>query len=120
MDNAVVRIASGDYGLLFSALQTHRQRGGDLGVTLDRIGDSIREIQRLENRVKALTAEGRVTARWLGLMPLAVMAILYVLVSPQDVISLFTETVGKLILLVIVTLNLVGFLWIRKIVDVDI
>jgi tight adherence protein B len=50
MDNSAGRIGSGDYRLLFAALQTHRERGGDLGDTLDRISESIREIQRLETR----------------------------------------------------------------------
>jgi tight adherence protein B len=120
MDNAGTRIGSGDYRLLFAALQTHRERGGDLGETLDRIGESIREIQRLENRVKTLTAEGRATARWLGSLPPVVMAIIYFFVSPEGVIALFSEPLGKLIVLAIITLNIVGFLWIRKIENVDI
>ncbi len=119
LDNAADRIGSGDFRLLFSALQTHRQRGGNLGETLDRIAASIREIQRLDNRVRSLTAQGRATARWLGAMPLVVLAILYMLV-PEGVKLLFTDDLGKLILLTIVTLNVVGFLWIRKIVAVDI
>lgn len=120
MDNAAVRIGSNDFRLLFSALQTHRERGGDLGETLDRISASIREIQRLENQVKTLTAQGRATARWLGAMPGVVMLVLYFLVDPNGVISLFTDGLGKLILLGIVILNIIGFLWIRKIVAIDI
>lgn len=120
MDNAAGRIGSGDYRLLFAALQTHRQRGGDLGETLDRINDSIREIQRLEKRVQALTAQGRATARWLAALPAAVLAIMYLLIAPDAVQRLFIDDVGKLILLVIVTLNVLGFLWIRKVVGVDI
>ena len=120
MDNAAVRIGSNDFRLLFSALQTHRERGGDLGETLDRISASIREIQRLENQVKTLTAQGRATARWLGAMPGVVMLVLYFLVDPNGVISLFTDGLGKLILLGIVVLNIIGFLWIRKIVAIDI
>jgi len=119
MENAAERIGSGDYRLLFSALQTHRERGGDLGDTLDRIASSIREIQRLENRVRSLTAQGRATARWLGAMPVVVLGILYLLV-PEGVRLLFTDSLGKLILLVIVALNIVGFLWIRRIVAIDI
>jgi len=120
MDNAAIRIGSNDFRLLFSALQTHRERGGDLGETLDRISASIREIQRLENQVKTLTAQGRATARWLGAMPGVVMLVLYFLVDSSGVISLFTDGLGKLILLGIVVLNIIGFLWIRKIVAIDI
>ncbi len=120
MDNAAVRIGSGDFRLLFAALHTHRERGGDLGETLDRIAESIREIQRLENQVETLTAEGRATARWLGLMPIVVLGILYLLVSPEGVKSLFTDDFGKMLLLIMAILNVAGFLWIRKIMAIDI
>jgi len=120
MNSAVTRIGSTDFRLLFAALLMHRQRGGDLGVTLDRIAESIREIQRLENRLKTLTAQGRATARWLGAMPIAVLAILYFMVDAAGVRMLFADDAGKLILLTIAALNIVGFLWIRKIVSIDI
>ena len=119
MDKAAGRIGSGDFTLLFTALETHRQRGGDLGTTLDRITDSIREIQRLENRVDALTAQGRATARWLGAMPCVVMGILY-LIDTNGVQTMLNASAGKIIILTIVLLNIVGFLWIRKIVTIDI
>jgi len=120
MDNAAARIGSGDFRLLFAALQTHRERGGDLGDTLDRISESIREIQRLEGRVKTLTAQGRATARWLGAMPLVVLIILYFLVDASGVMTLFVDDLGKVILLAIIVLNILGFLWIKKIVTIDI
>jgi len=120
MDNAAHRIGSGDYRLLFSALQTHRQRGGNLGQTLDRIAASIREIQRLNSRTKALTAQGRATARWLGAMPIVVVAILYFFVDPAGVRSLFADAIGKIIIIAIVALNIVGFLWVKKVVSIDV
>jgi len=119
MDNASDRIGSGDFGLLFAALRTHRERGGDLGETLDRIAASIREIQRLESRVKALTAQGRATARFLGATPGLVFLVLY-LIWGQAVREMFTDSIGKVAILAIIVLNVIGFLWIRKIVSLDI
>jgi tight adherence protein B len=119
MRNAADRIGSSDFRLLFAALHTHRERGGDLGETLDRIADSIREIQRLESRVKTLTAQGRATARWLGAMPAVIVGILY-FIDPAGVQKLFVEPMGKLIVVGIVLLNVLGFLWIRKTVAIDI
>jgi tight adherence protein B len=119
MEHCVQRVGSNDYRLLFEALKTHRQRGGDLGETLDRIAESIREIQRLESKVRTETARGRATARWLGIMPLLLLGIVY-LINPSGVLLLFTETVGKLILAAVVVLNLIGYLWIRKIMALDI
>jgi len=119
MVNAAERIGSSDFRLLFAALHTHRERGGDLGETLDRIADSIREIQRLEKQVQTLTAQGRATARWLGAMPLVILLILYSFDS-QGVTKLFTEPVGNLILAIIIVLNILGFLWIKKTISIDI
>jgi tight adherence protein B len=98
---------------------THRQRGGDLGRTLDRICQSIREIQRLEKRVETLTAQGRATARWLGAMPLIVVGVLY-LIEPAYAHSLLTDPIGKGIIVTILLCNIIGFLWIRKIMSIDI
>ncbi|MBL7218615.1 MAG: type II secretion system F family protein [Phycisphaerae bacterium] len=120
MSNAAVRIGSGDFGLLFAALLTHRERGGDLGETLDKICEAIREIQRLEHRVDSLTAQGRATARFLGAMPMVVLAIVYFIVDAKGVERMFTSTPGKIILAAIVVLNILGFLWIKKIMDIDI
>jgi len=120
MHKADLRIGSGDFGLLFAALLTHRERGGDLGETLDKIRDAIREIQRLEHQVDALTAQGRATARFLGAMPAVVLAIVYFMVDPKGVREMFIAPSGKIILGAIVILNILGFLWIRKIMDIDI
>lgn len=119
MENAAVRIGSGNYRLLLAALQTHRERGGDLGITLDRIAESIREIQRLEKRVQTLTAQGRATARWLGIMPVVIIAIVS-LIDPSGIETLFHEPIGNLLLLIVLLLNVAGFLWIKKIVSIDI
>lgn len=119
MANAANRMGSSNYRLLFSALLTHRERGGDLGETLDRIAESIREIHRLEKKIETLTAPGRAAARWMGAMPAVILLIMYC-IEPDAVSMLFTEDSGKLILLAIIVLNIVGFLWIRKIVAIDI
>ncbi|MDP6544000.1 MAG: type II secretion system F family protein [Phycisphaerae bacterium] len=120
MSNASARIGSGDFGLLFAALLTHRERGGNLGETLDKICEAIREIQRLEHRVDSLTAQGRATARFLGAMPMVVLAIVYFIVDSKGVERMFVTTPGKVILAAILVLNILGFLWIRKIMDIDI
>jgi tight adherence protein B len=119
MDNAAARIGSHNYRLLFAALRTHRERGGDLGSTLDRIAESIREIQRLEKRIRTLTAQGRTTARWLSALPPIVLVILY-FINPEGTVRLFTDDMGLVILAGIVAMNVVGYLWIKKIVSVDI
>jgi Flp pilus assembly protein TadB len=119
MNNAVARVGSGDFALLVSAMMTHRERGGNLGETLDRIAASLREIQRLEARVKTLTAQGRANARFLSVLVILVMILLFVF-DGENMAMVLKDDIGKLILGGILLLIGLGFLWIRKIIDIDI
>jgi len=119
MHNASDRIGSSYYRLLFTAIQAHRDRGGDMGQSLDRIADSIREIQRLEGRLDALTAQGRSQARFMALMPFVIVFILWT-IAPADTAKLLTDPVGRLIMMAALGLIAVGFVWIRRIMQVDI
>ena len=119
MENAARRMGSQNYRLLFSALLTHRERGGDLGETLDRIAESIREIHRLHKRIETLTAPGRAAARWMSAMP-AIVLFMFYFIAPKGVEMLFTDPVGKIMLVTIVASNVLGYLWIRSIVNIDV
>jgi tight adherence protein B len=119
MRNAANRIALSNYRLLFTAIEMHRLRGGDTGESLDRIAEAIREIQRLEGKLDAVTAQGRAQARFMAVMPLVVIGIYY-LIDPEGVSLLFHESYGRLILLIAAALIVTGFVWIRRIMAVDI
>jgi len=119
MRRASARIKLHHYKLLFAAMETARQRGGNLPETLDRLGESLREIMRLEEKVRALTAENRMSARMMGLMP-AVIGGIYYMIEPDWVQSLLSSQYGLLILLIAVALWAGGFLWIRKIMTFEI
>lgn len=119
MRNAANRIGSSNYRLLFTALEMHRLRGGDVGQSLDRIAESIREIQRLEGKLDAITSQGRFQAWMMAVMPLAFLGILF-LIDPEGVTMLFVEPLGRIMLLGVCILILLGWLWIRKIMTVDI
>ncbi len=119
MRNTSNRVGSSHYRLLFTALEMHRQRGGDSAQSLDRIAESIREIQRLEGKLDALTAQGRSQARMMAGMALVVLGVYYV-IDPEGVTKLFLEPVGRLLLLSAGMMIVIGFLWIKRIMAVDI
>jgi len=121
MRRASVRIKLHHYRLLFAAMQTARVRGGNLPDTLDRLGESLREIVRLEEKVRALTAQNKLSAIMMGCMPAAILGVYY-LIEPTWVATLFSRDNdwGLLLLAIAVLLNLAGFLWIRKIVTFEI
>lgn len=118
MRNAANRIGSPLYRLAFTAMQVHRLRGGNTAESLDRIADSIREIHRLEGKLDALTAQGRFQARMMAAMPLVFLAVLWG-IDRQGVALLLTEPAGRLILLGVAALIVAAFLWIRRIMAVD-
>jgi tight adherence protein B len=97
----------------------HRLRGGDTGESLDRIAEAIREIQRLEGKLDAVTAQGRTQARFMAVMPVVIVGVYY-LIDPEGVRLLFHESYGRLFLLIAVALIVTGFVWIQRIMAVDI
>jgi tight adherence protein B len=119
MHNASDRIGSGMYRLTFTAVEIHRRRGGDLADSLDRIADSIRDIQRLEGKLDALTAQGRSQAMMMAVMPVVFLGILYV-INPEGTMLLFATATGRLILLGVALAIILAFIWIRRIMAIDI
>lgn len=118
MRNTSERIGSTYYRLLFTAIEAHRQRGGDLSESLDHIADSIREIQRLEGRLEALTAQGRSQARFMAILPVVILFILAG-IFPQETHQLIAEPIGRIILLISAGLIATGLFWIRRIMQVQ-
>jgi len=117
MTNAARRLASANYRLMFSALRTNREKGGDLAATLDRIAESLREIHRLEEKIRATTAQGRYSALVMGLMPLVFIAIL-TLIDYEGMVMVWEK--GKWIAFVVAALTVAGFAWIWRIVNIDV
>jgi tight adherence protein B len=119
MRRASARIKLHHYRLLFAAMETARVRGGNLPQTLDRLGEALREIVRLEEKVRALTAQNKMSAYMMGAMPLVIIGIYYMI--EQDWIDvLLNDQWGLLLLAIAVGFWAGGFLWIRKIVSFEI
>lgn len=119
MRNASDRIGSHLYRLTFTAIEMHRIRGGNAAESMDRIAESVREIERLEGKLDALTAQGRMQATFMAIMP-PVFLMIYYAIEPTAVDDLMNTGTGRIILAIVAALVLGGFLWIRKIMSVDI
>lgn len=113
------RIGSPMYRLTFTAIEMHRLRGGDSGESMDRLADAVREIKKLEGKLDAITAQSRSQASMMAVMPLVFLFILWI-IDPEGIKLLFTETIGRVLLLICAGLILGAFLWIRKIMAVDV
>ncbi len=112
------RTESEDFVWVVRAISINRELGGDLAEILDNVGETIRDRNRLRDQVKALSAEGKVSAVILFGLPILVG--LWVRVSnPEYLASMTDETAGKVMLGMAVFALLSGGLWLKKLVKVD-
>ena len=117
LDNLTQRIPNLDLKFFVTAVILQRQTGGDLAEILDKIGTLIRERFKIWGQVQALTGEGRLS----GIVLLALPPVLFVTVyrmNPEYLMLLFTDDLGKKMLIAGVVSQLVGALVIRKIVNI--
>ena len=111
------RRRSTDTDLLVGALELHRRSGGDLPAVLDQVAATIRDRVSIAREVRSLTAQARLSAWILGLLPVGFFGFLWV-TSRQDIEGALSTPIG----LVCVTLGLAleggAFLWIRSLLEV--
>ncbi len=111
------RIAILDVRIFVTAVMIQRESGGNLAEILDNLAYVIRERFKFRRQLKVHTAHGRMTGFVLAMAPVFAGVGMYIL-NPEYMRVLFTEPTGRLMLAVAVTLQLFGFLVIRKMVDI--
>ncbi len=119
LDKMSARLNCPDFELVAVSILTARQTGGELTATLERLAGVIRERVRITGRIHALTAQGRMQALIIGLMPIALF-IAMMNIAPDMMNAFFSTVVGILCLLAVIALDVTGFLVIRKITNIDI
>jgi tight adherence protein B len=109
------RIPLTDLRYLVIAVVIQRESGGNLAEILGNISHIIRERLKLIGKVRTLSAEGRMSAWVLGLLPFAMMAFMLA-VNPIYVSTLWTDPLGIEMLWAGAGMMVVGILWIRRVV----
>lgn len=111
------RMDSTDFRWTISALSIQREVGGNLSEILSTTADTIRGRAEIRREIQALSAEGRMSAYVLVALPFFMMGYLQ-LTKPDSLKFMFSETIGKMLMVVFALLILVGWLWVRKVVAV--
>jgi len=109
------RMNNEDLEWVVAAIDINRDTGGNLSEILNQVGSTIRERQRMARQVRTLTAEGRLSARILTVLPL-LMALWQWRVNPDN-FALLTHGGGLVALIICALLMVAGTIWIRKIVN---
>ena len=119
MEQMNKRVGSADFDLVVTAVLIQREIGGNLAQILDTISETIQERIRMKREIKALTAQGRFSAIVLLMLPFATAAFCWVFNGDQ--MKLFvTEEAGRIALIVAVVLELLGYVIIQRIVDIEV
>jgi tight adherence protein B len=103
---------------LVTAVVLQRETGGNLAEILERISSVIRGRYRFQRRVRTLSAEGRMSAWVLTLIPIGLSGLLSI-TSPDYLPVLFQSPIGHKILLASAVLMTLGILWMRRIIRIE-
>ena len=119
LHNMAARIPLTDLRYLIIAVLIQRESGGNLAEILGNISQIIRARLKLVAHVRVLSAEGRMSAWILGLLPFFVMLML-TLINPVYVSILWTDPTGVRLLWYAAGMILLGVLWLRKLIRIRI
>lgn len=108
-----------DLRLLSTLLGTHREIGGNLAESLQRLSGLLRSRLQMEDRIQSLTAQGRLQGMVVGALPLLLLVVLYAM-EPDAMRVLHTTWQGWTALGLIAALELSGFILIRRIVRIEV
>ncbi|MGE3856486.1 MAG: type II secretion system F family protein [Dehalococcoidia bacterium] len=118
LERLLARTQDEDLDLVVSAVLVQRRVGGDLGEVLTNIAQMIHDRVRIRGEIRTLTAQARMSAWVVGMLPLGFAAVMTAL-QPSHMAVLIEEPVGRLMVLGAAGLQGVGFLLVRRIAQVD-
>lgn len=118
LKNLTNRVKSDDLDMVVTGIIIQRQVGGNLAQILENISETIRDRAKIKKEIKVLTAQGRLSGLIIGLLPVAIIAIMLV-INPAYFNSFLYDPRGMVILGVALVLEIIGALMVKKIIDID-
>jgi tight adherence protein B len=119
MEDMAARMESNDFAWAVMAIRIQREVGGNLAELLQTVGETMVLRERMRREIKALTAEGSISALVMGLLPLILGGILY-MSAPEYIGTLFHHTMGLVLLGLSGLGAVIGVFWLKKLIKVDV
>ena len=113
------RMGSDDFAWAVMAIRIQREVGGNLAELLSTVADTMTQRERLRREVSTLTAEGRLSAFIIGLLPPGLAGALFVL-NPEYIGGLFEPGLGYALLAASVVSMGIGFAWMKKTITIEV
>jgi len=114
----LLRVPSTSLMAVVTAVLIQKETGGNLAEVFDRISEVIRGRFRFGRKVRTLSAEGRLSAWILALVPIVLFAILWVM-SPDYLPPLLADPTGQKLIAFACVMMVIGVFWMRKIIRID-
>ncbi len=119
LERLALRIPEQDIRFFVVVLKIQQETGGNLAEVITNLSNIIRKRKQLRRKIKAMTAEGRVTGYILSAIPIVLfVALLYS--SPQHLDPLFDTSQGNIIFGISIGLIVLAQIIVRKMIDIDI
>lgn len=119
LQNMAERVGSEDLHLMTTATVISKQLGGNMAEMFEIIAATVRERFRLEGRIRALTAQGKLQGWIVGAMPL-VLGLILNYMRPDLMEPMLESKFGAALVATVITLELVGIWLIRRVVTIDV
>lgn len=112
------RVPSLDLKMFVTAVLIQRESGGNLSEVLENISSVIRSRFRIQGELKSLTAQVRLSAKILGLLPVLMVGLITML-NPGFIAPLFNESAGQILLAVAAVSQVIGFIAMWKLAEIE-
>lgn len=119
MESMLTRVPSQDLELVCTSVGISNSVGGNLAEVFDRLAETIRERFRIEGRIEALTAQGKIQGLMVSVLPLFVGGMIYV-IDPKMMEPMFTTTIGIGMLVVMAIMEALGYFFVRKVTTIEV
>ncbi|MEP6870820.1 MAG: type II secretion system F family protein [Anaerolineaceae bacterium] len=113
------RIGSPDFDIVITAIMIQRSVGGNLAEILDNVAHTMRQRERIRGEIRTLTSQQRLTGYVIGGIPVGLF-VAFMLISPEFTSLLFTDPLGRIMLVTGLTMEGIGFFIISKIVNIEV
>jgi tight adherence protein B len=119
LENLTMRVPGLDVRFFATAVLIQRETGGNLSEILENLAHVVRERFKILRQVRVYTAHGRMTGYVLLALP-AVLCIALAFINPDHMNLLFRERMGQMLLMVALTMQAIGYFWIRQVVKIEV
>jgi tight adherence protein B len=119
LEDSAARMESPDFEWAVMAVGIQREVGGNLAELLDTVKETMTQRERLRGEIKSLTAEGKISAIVLAILPIGLGAFMWS-VNKEYMQPLFHDSLGQIMLGGALVAALVGFFWMKKTIEIEV